>query len=156
MQVTSIDKRDVLAGVFFLVAGVFSSVLAIHEYVLGSAMRMGPGYFPLLLGVTLGLLGVVLVARSLRRRVVAVGEGWRFGTLAWRPALFVVAGMLAFALLAQHQGLLLAIVVLTVLSGLARPGVRVSELLVLSLVLAAFGVAVFSYGLGLPLPILPD
>ncbi|MFB8831783.1 tripartite tricarboxylate transporter TctB family protein [Azotobacter sp. CWF10] len=113
---------------------------------------MGPGYFPLLLGIALAVLGAVLLLRSLR---LGTGRETLRGSLSWRPAAFVGAGVIAFALLAQEQGLLLATLTLTLLSGLARRGARLAELLGLSAALSAFGVAVFSFGLGLPLPILP-
>lgn len=155
MQVKSITHPDLVAGLLFLATGISCAYLA-TDYSLGNAMRMGPGYFPLLLGLALGLLGVVLSLRGLRFRAGSGEENSRLlDDLSWRPAVFVAVGVVAFALLAQHLGLLLATLALTLLSGLARPGVRLPELLVLSLALALFGVAVFAYGLGLPLPVLP-
>lgn len=151
MPIRIINSRDSLAGLLFLAAGLSGSYLA-SAYPLGNAMRMGPGYFPLLLGMVLAVLGGTLLLRGLR--FGADREGLA-GSLSWRPALCVVAGVIAFALLAQEQGLLLATMVLTVLSGLARRGARVPELLGLSAALAVFGVTVFSFGLGLPLPVLP-
>ncbi|ANQ85555.1 hypothetical protein dqs_2525 [Azoarcus olearius] len=151
MQIRILSRRDSLAGLLFIAFGSVGGYLS-AAYPLGSAMRMGAGYFPLLLSVVLGLLGIVVLLRSLAfdAEEQAIGGG-----IAWRAAAFVGGGVIAFALLAPHQGLLLATVVLTVLSGLAQREVRVRELLGLSAVLAVFGVAVFSYGLGLPLPVLP-
>lgn len=151
MRIALVNSRDFVSGLLFLSLGVLSCYLsAAHS--LGNAMRMGPGYFPLLLGVVLSILGLVLLVRCLRLG----GEGENLlASLHWRPALFVGAGVVAFALLAQEQGLLLATLGLTLLSGLARRGAHVPELLGLGAALAAFGVAVFSFGLGLPLPVLP-
>lgn len=167
MYLNVLNRRDSVAGLVFMLFGVAAAVGA-TAYPLGSAMRMGAGYFPLLLGVVLALLGAAVLLRS-----VHLGEGGEGGeggdgreaetslaaTLRWRPALCVGAGVVAFAVLAPRQGLLLSIVVMTLLSGLASEGgaagVRARELLGLSAVLAAFGVAVFSFGLGLPLPVLP-
>ena len=151
MPLGIIDNRDAVAGALFLAAGLAGGALA-TAYPLGSAMRMGPGYFPLLLGIALAVLGAVLLLRSLR---LGAGRETLRGSLSWRPAAFVGAGVIAFALLAQEQGLLLATLTLTLLSGLARRGARLAELLGLGAALSAFGVAVFSFGLGLPLPILP-
>lgn len=146
-----INSRDVMAGLLFLSAGLVTGFWS-AAYPLGNAMRMGPGYFPLLLGIVLAVLGIGVLFRGLK---LGLNAEQGLAMFHWRPALFVGAGVVAFALLAQHQGLLIAILVLTVLSGLARPKAHWPELLGLGCALAVFGVAVFSFGLGLPLPILP-
>lgn len=151
MHIRVLSRRDSLAGLFFISFGVVVGYLS-TAYPIGTSMRMGAGYFPLLLSIVLAVLGLVVLGRSIRidEEVEEEARG-----IAWRAAAFVGGGVIAFALLAPHQGLLLATVVLTVLSGFAQREVRVRELLGLSAVLAVFGVAVFSYGLGLPLPVLP-
>lgn len=151
MHIRLLSRRDSLAGLLFIAFGLIGAYLS-TAYPMGTAMRMGAGYFPLLLSGVLALLGLVVLGRSVRIDEDAddASEG-----IAWRPAAFIGGGVIAFALLAPHQGLLLATVVLTVLSGFAQRDVRVRELLGLSALLAVFGVAVFSYGLGLPLPVLP-
>lgn len=155
MSISVVNSRDFCSGLLFLSVGIGGSWLA-AAHSMGNAMRMGPGYFPLLLAVVLALLGGVLLARSVRFNEEPQHEPLLHSlSLHWRPALFVVAGVLAFAFLAQEQGLVLAILVLTLLSGLARRGVHLPELLGLSAGLALFGVVVFSFGLGLPLPVLP-
>lgn len=151
MHIRVLSRRDSLAGLFFISFGVTGGFLS-TAYPLGTSMRMGAGYFPLLLSVVLALLGLAVLVRSVR---ITEEKDAGDGGLALRPAAFIGAGVIAFALLAPNQGLLIATVVLTVLSGFAQREVRLRELLGLSAVLAAFGVAVFSYGLGLPLPVLP-
>lgn len=151
MHIRVLSRRDSLAGLFFITFGVVGGYLS-TAYPLGTSMRMGAGYFPLLLSIVLAVLGLAVIARSVR---IDEEEDEESRGFAWRPAAFIGGGVIAFALLAPHQGLLLATIVLTVLSGLAQREVRVRELLGLSAVLAVFGVAVFSYGLGLPLPVLP-
>lgn len=151
MNVKLLNRRDSLSGLFFIAFGAAGIYLS-TAYPLGTAMRMGAGYFPLLLGIVLSLIGICVLACSVRLEHEAESE---HEGLAWRPAAFIVAGVVAFGLLAPNLGLLLAIVVLTVLSGFACREVQVRELLGLSAALSVFGVAVFSYGLGLPLPVLP-
>ena len=152
MPIRIINDQNFISGMLFLVLGLIATGLASH-HTLGNAMRMGPGYFPLLLGGSLVFLGSIQLIRCLKLKK-DTSDSWWSG-LRWRPSLFVGAGVVAFALLAQEQGLLLAIAVLTLISGLAQRGVYFLELLALSIGLALFGVAVFSFGLGLPLPVLP-
>ncbi|NMG36641.1 hypothetical protein GRF61_19500 [Azoarcus sp. TTM-91] len=165
MKIRILNRQDALAGGLFVLFGLAGAYIA-SSYAIGTAMRMGAGYFPLVLGGILVLLGLVVGLRSLRLQVAAneaheVVEALGRGAAGLRrlaglrPALFVGAGVLAFALLAPHQGLVLATVALTLLSGYAHQEVRIRELLGLSVALAFFGSAVFAYGLGLPLPVLP-
>ncbi|WFS21153.1 tripartite tricarboxylate transporter TctB family protein [Pseudomonas sp. 905_Psudmo1] len=146
------DPRDAIAGALFIAFGLGGGAIAL-SYPLGSAMRMGVGYFPLLVSVALTLLGAVIVLRSLSWRLVERDALESLFVL--RPALFIAAGVLAFALLVPVLGLLLATLAMTLLSGYARPQVRLGEQVALGLVLASFGVLVFAWGLGLQLPVLP-
>lgn len=146
------NLRDAISGALFIVFGLFVGSIS-TTYPLGTAMRMGAGYFPLLVSALLVLLGVVVLVRSLSfERVERDAEQT---PLAVRPALFVVASVLAFALLVPSLGLLLAIVALTLISGFAQRQVRYAELAGLAVALAGFGVLVFAWGLGLQLPVLP-
>ena len=146
------DPRDAIAGALFIVFGAAGGAIAV-SYPLGTAMRMGAGYFPLLVSVVLVLLGAVVLLRSLSFKVT---ERDSLGQMfALRPALFVTAGVLAFAFLVPAFGLLLATLVLTLLSGYARRQARIAELASLGVALSGFGVLVFAWGLGLQLPVLP-
>jgi len=146
------EPRDALAGALFIAFALAAGAIS-ATYPLGSAMRMGSGYFPLLVSTLLGLLGAVVLLRSLSfGRVERRAEGPAF---ALRPALCVAAGVVAFALLVSDLGLLLATLVLTLLCGLAHRQVRFAELAGLGMVLACFGGLVFAWGLGLQLPVLP-
>ncbi|TWH64820.1 tripartite tricarboxylate transporter TctB family protein [Azomonas agilis] len=152
MPIKVINTPDFVSGLLFLAAGISGIALG-SSYAVGNAMRMGPGYFPLILGGALTLLGLVVLVRCLKLGVTE--EDNLLASFRWRPALFVVLSVVVFGLLAQELGLLLATVVMTLVSGLARTEIHFPELLGLSVGLAAFGVAVFSFGLGLTLPILP-
>lgn len=145
------DAREVLAGGLFLSFAACGLVLA-SDYPLGTAMRMGAGYFPLLVATLLGGLGVTLLLRGLTFKAVPAEKERLFH---WRPSLLVGSSMLAFAWLLPTLGLALATLLLTVLSGLARQRARFSELALLGAALGLFSVLVFAYGLGLNLPLLP-
>lgn len=141
--------KDFWAGVMFCGFAVVA-VLAARGYSLGSAGKMGPGYFPLLLGFVLGGLGVILIARS----VVLDGEPLpRFHL--W-PLLVIAVAVCLFGVLIEPAGLVVALAVLTVLSAWAGPQFRLPETLALALALIAFSIGVFVYALGLPLSIWPS
>jgi hypothetical protein len=125
-------------------------ILAARGYSLGAAGKMGPGYFPLLLGLVLGALGAILIGRS----VILDGEPVpRFHVV---PLAIIAVAVCLFGLLIEPLGLVVALAVLTVLTAWAGPQFRLTETLALTLALIIFSVGVFVYGLGLPLAIWPS
>lgn len=140
--------KDFWSGVMFCGFAAVG-ILAARGYSLGSAGKMGPGYFPLLLGGLLGVLGVVLVARA----VVLDGEPLpRFHI--W-PLAVIAAAVCLFGALIEPFGLMVALAVLTLLSAWAGPQFRWREALALALALIVFSIGVFVYALGLSLNVWP-
>jgi hypothetical protein len=141
--------KDFWSGLMFL-AFAAVALLSARGYSLGSAGKMGPGYFPLLLGFVLAFIGAILVARSF----VIQGEG--VGRLNVLPLMVVVLGVCLFAFSIETLGLVVALVAVTVVSALASwKDFRLREATLLAAALAAFAVGVFVYGLRLPLPVWP-
>lgn len=138
------NSKDFYAGLIFIFFGVLVLVEA-RSYTMGVARRMGPGYFPTILGSILALLGVLVSVRGLGWR----GEGIKVGSL--RPALLICGAVLAFAFLIRPVGLVFAVLILVLISCLAGWEFRIREVVVLSLVLAVLAVGIFVYGIGLPL-----
>lgn len=150
-----VDGRSFFSGLLFILAGLTGAGIGLG-YSIGSAMRMGAGYFPLLVGLGLAAIGVLVALRSVAiERGVSERAAPEQDEVALRAALSIGGGVLAFAWLVPTFGLLLATVGMTLISGLARRQARLLELLALSLVLAAFAGLVFAWGLGLNLPVLP-
>lgn len=145
------DAREVIAGGLFLAFALSGLVLA-SDYPLGTAMRMGAGYFPMLVAAGLGGLGVALLLRGLTVQAIPAQQE---RLVHWRPSLLIGGSMLAFAWLLPTLGLALATLLMTLLSGLARQRARLGELTLLGGALGLFSVVVFAYGLGLNLPLLP-
>jgi hypothetical protein len=141
-------QKDFWSGLMFL-AFAAVAMFAASGYSLGTAGRMGPGYFPLLLGGVLALLGVLLIARSL------LAEGEESGNLNLRPLLVIAAGVVLFGLSIERLGLVVSLVVVTLVSALASRESRPLEAALLAAALAAFSVGVFVYALRLPLPVWP-
>ena len=144
------NPTDFWTGLAFGGFGLFVSVYAATHYQLGTAIRMGPGYFPTWIGGLVALLGLVLLARSLRF------EGPPLQRVHWRPVLFIIGGSVAFGYLLKPFGMVLATAVLVVISALGGHQFRWREVLALAVVLAVFSIGVFVYGLGLPFPLWPQ
>lgn len=140
--------KDFWSGLMFLAFAAVALFTA-RGYSLGTAGRMGPGYFPILLGGVLGLLGLVLVARSL----VIGGEA--IGRPRLVPLIVIALAVCLFALAIERLGLLIALIATTAVSALASRESRPLEMATLAFALAIVAVAVFVYALRLPLPIWP-
>jgi hypothetical protein len=141
-------QKDFWAGVLYIAFGTAAIVIAL-DYPLGTANRMGPGYFPRGLGVLIILLGAILVLRSFKLR----GEPMRFPT--FKPILVVLGSVVVFGLVAPKGGLVVATILLIVLSSTASHEFRWKEAIIASVIMAAFVVAAFAYGLQLQLPVWP-
>lgn len=140
--------KDFWSGLMF-VAFAAVALLSARGYSLGSAGKMGPGYFPLLLGIVLALIGIILIARSF----AVAGE--RVSQLKILPLAIVALAVCLFAVSIETLGVVVALFLVTVISARASREFRVVESGLLAAVLAAFAVGVFVYGLRLPLPVWP-
>jgi Tripartite tricarboxylate transporter TctB family len=141
--------KDFWSGVMFCGFAVVG-ILAARGYSLGSAGKMGPGYFPLLLGGVLAGLGAMLIARS----IAIAGEPLaRFHLL---PLAVIVVAVCLFGAMIEPLGLVLSLAVLTLLSAAARRPFRPLEAVALTAALIVLSVGVFVYALGLPLNIWPS
>jgi hypothetical protein len=140
--------KDFYAGALFIAFGA-AAIAVGSSYTLGSAARMGPGYFPRVLGLLLLGFGGLLSLTGLR----ATGEPpprWR-----WRPLAIVLASVALFCLGAQWLGLIVAGTALVFVASIASRDFRWKEALVSGAIQGVFAVALFVYGLGMPLPIWP-
>ena len=140
--------KDFFAGLMFVAFGV--AALAIGSgYALGTAARMGPGYFPRILGIILVALGAIVSLRSLKLQ----GSRIEFGSL--KPMAIVLGSVVLFGLLSPHIGLILAGVMLIVASSAGSSEFRWKEALISGIVLSIGAVLVFIWGLGLQFSIWP-
>jgi hypothetical protein len=139
-------RADLWCGVLFAVLGgiiLWSGA----DYSMGVPRRIGPGYVPQLLGILLGGIGLFLIGRSAftREEIDA--------SIAWRPAVLVLASLVAFALVFDATGLVPAILVTVAIANYATPENRWTTAIALGASLAFFAWALFVKGLGLPLPV---
>jgi hypothetical protein len=136
-------SKDFWAGVMFLVIGIVAMSIA-HSYPFGATFRMGPGYFPSVVGGVLICLGIVLMVKGLRRldRIV---WNWSLRALIVLPIVLI-----AFGLLIDRVGLIPSLGVVVIGSAAASPEFRWGEVLLLTVGITFLVVAVFIWGLGLP------
>jgi hypothetical protein len=146
MQIEIRSNRDFWAGVMLIVTGA-TSVIVARDYAFGTSVRMGPGYFPSVLGGLLVLFGLYLVASGLRSNEKIEG--------GWSPRALVVLplSLVMFGLLMEYAGFVPALMVLIVGSAAAGSEFRLIEALLLAVGLTVFAVGLFIYGLGLPYPL---
>jgi hypothetical protein len=142
------NSEEFYAGLTFFSFGVLAVLLA-RGLPIGTTMRMGPGYFPTVLGALLALLGVIISARGLWLRKEA-SKPWSL-----RPLLLVLGAVLAFAFLIDTFGLVAATLALITLSCMGGREGRLWETALLSLMLMILAVGLFVYGLGLPFKVWP-
>ena len=142
------DKKEFLAGLTLVAFGLAAMLIA-RNYRMGTAFRMGPGYFPVMLSFLLMWIGILVAGLALRSSNTTLPR------LAWRPTLIVTVAIVLFGLLINGAGLLLTTMILVVGSRLARPGYPWAETAILSAVLAAICAAVFSLALRIQMPLLP-
>jgi len=125
-----------------------AAVLIGRDYSFGTGVRMGPGYFPVVLGGLLTLLGVVAIGRSFLK------EGAGVGAIAWKPLLLVVGGTVLFGGLLRGAGLPVALLALILVSAAASRQFRFEWRAALALIaLIMFCAVVFEMALGVPLPL---
>ena len=144
------SPKDFWAGLMFLGFGSFFTIWAVAHYKMGTALRMGPAYFPTLLGGLLAFLGLIVLIQSF-----AV-EGPKVPTFVFRPLLLILVGCVAFAYLMRPLGMVLATGFMVFIVALGGHEFKLKEAAILYVVLIVFAVLVFVKGLTLPFPLWPE
>ena len=142
----SLLNRDVLSGLLFVAAGGAGLWIG-QDYAMGTAFRMGPGYFPRLLCSTLVVLGVLIVIKGIMAR------GELPERLHWRPLLLITSAILAFAGLITTAGLAPAALAVVLIGAAGGSEFRLVEGVLLAVVLSCAAVALFIYGLNMTMPV---
>ncbi len=154
------SQKDFFSGLLFMtVGGAFA--YGATTYQVGTAARMGPGYFPLLLGVILALMGAVIAVRSF---IAGTPDGDHIGAIAWKPLLLVLGANVAFGALMigvpslgiPQFGLVVAIFAQVGIASLAAERFVLTEVLALAAILAVGSYAAFVVLLGLQFPVWPS
>jgi hypothetical protein len=138
---------DILAGgIFVLIGGAF--VVGSLGYELGTPLRMGPGYFPLLVGAILAALGLSIVLKGL-----VAGEVIVFGTIPWRAVTLIVVAVLFFGFTVRRLGFVPTSAVTALLTALASSRVRPLMAVAIAAGLTVASTLIFVVGLQLRIPL---
>ena len=143
------DRKDFNAGVMYIAIGGFFAGFATN-YPMGTAVRMGPAYFPTILGALLAFLGLILVVRSF-----AVHNSEPPSKTHWRPLVCIIGAACLFAALIGPAGMVPAAAVMMLLGAFGGWDFRWKEQLTGMIVMPAICVGIFYYGLGLPFKLFP-
>jgi len=141
-------NQDFVAGAVFVAIGLLGLWLG-RGLNVGTAAEMGEGYFPLLMCKILIGLGMLISANGL------ISPGNALERIQWRPLLLVSASVLLFAATLESLGVVAAIIAAVIVSNFAGEPARAKSVAALALVLSVAVLAIFVWGLGLPLRALP-
>jgi hypothetical protein len=153
------SQKDFFSGLMFMCVGV-AFAWGASGYTIGTGARMGPGYFPLVLGVLLALLGALITFKAL---VVETVDGEKIGAFAWKPLFFIILANLVFgasigglpSIGLPPVGLIVGIYLLTFIASNAGDEFKVKEVVVLATILAAMSYGAFILLLKLQFPVWP-
>lgn len=145
--------KDFWSGVVFILTGAFFIYFA-QEHAMGTAARMGPAYFPTLLGGCLSFLGAIIALRGLRVKP-AEGEDAEIEPWHWGIIVLVLGSVLVFSLILAYAGLMLSIAAMVAIAALADRTSKLKETVVLIVVLDILVWVIFVYGIGLLVPVWP-
>ena len=151
-----LSRDDLIAGAIFLAFGL-AFALTSATYDIGSLLRMGPGYFPMVLGFILCVFGVAIiltaVLKAVRGRPATAGVAE--GGIPWVRAALVLAAIMLFGFMVSPLGLVPALLVATFLAALAGHGTSPVGAAVISVGLTVLCIVIFVVILQLKLPLFP-
>lgn len=140
------NYSEIVPGVVIALFGAIVAIYAAQHYTIGTLQRMGPGMFPMALGVLIAGLG------SIQALTGWVNSGLPRvdpRTIQWRAALFILAGVIVFSLLIRTAGLIPGVIGVVGISAFADKGARAIPVIILSVILCAIAWLIFSLGLGM-------
>lgn len=141
------NSKDFWAGLLYVFFGA-SAMLIARDYNMGTAFRMGPAYFPTILGAVLAVIGAISLIRSF------LASGTPIGAFALKGLLLVILAVVVFAYLVRETGLVVALPLLVIISAFASVRFRLPAAILMALGLTIFCALVFVKALGIPLPII--
>ena len=154
------SHKDFWAGIMYMAVGL-SFAIGAQNYTIGTSARMGPGYFPFILGILLTLIGAAVSFKGLRE---GPPDGDPVGKWAWKQVFFILAANFAFGILLvglpsfgiPAMGLIVAIYALVFIASLAGHEFQAKAVFVLATVLAVGSYVAFVWALNLQFPVWPS
>jgi hypothetical protein len=141
------NPKDLWTGVLFIAVGL-AAIFFVRGHQIGTAMRMGPAYFPTMLGILQVLIGLAVLLRALVRPGLPLGQ-FALGKIA-----LVLGAIVLFGLLLRGLGLIIAIIAIVVLSAYASNHFRWPVAMALAVGIAVCSAVIFVLLLGIPIPMI--
>ena len=153
------SQKDFFSGLLFMGVGI-AFAWGATTYTVGTGARMGPGYFPLMLGILLAIIGAVMAFKA---TVVETVGGDKIGKWAWKPLVFILLANFTFGVLlgglpsigVPAMGLIIAIYALTIIAGMAGDQFSLKSSILLATALAIGSYAAFIWALKLQIQVWP-
>ena len=143
------SPRDFWAGLMFVGFGLFFMTWALSHYQMGTAVRMGPAYFPTLLGGLLAFLGFIVLIEAFTL------DGPPVAKMSMRPLILISGACVVYGYMMKPLGLVVATGLLVFISAFGGHEFKWKEVTILYVLLIVFSVLVFVKGLTLPFPLWP-
>ncbi|WP_422649099.1 Transmembrane protein [Cupriavidus sp. H18C1] len=144
------SQKDFASGLMFILVGFGFSWVA-RGYSMGTAAKMGPGYFPFWLGVVLALLGVLVLIGSMSSK----GDGDELARWDIKLLLWILGSVVLFGLLLKPLGMVLSVIVLVLVSSMASHEFTWRGAILNTIVLVLISMGAFVYGINLQMPVWP-
>ena len=144
------NQRDFGAGIMYIVIGLFFTIVA-TQYPMGTAAKMGPGYFPFFLGILMTILGLIVAVKALGAKA-AIESIPKFN---WKIIALITGSVILYGLLLATMGFIVAVFVLVFMSASASHEFHWKGTLINATFLIIFTYSVFVVGLKLQFPLLP-
>lgn len=144
-----LNKHEFYAGGLMMLIGL-GTLFGSLEYKVGTLSRMGPGYFPMLLGIILIIISAAIIASPTHESEKAADDE---GKILYRPWVCVVLGMVLFAVLGKYGGLVIATFAVVTVSALGDDANSLKTAALLGAIITIFAVGVFHYGLRMQIPL---
>ena len=146
------SEKDFWAGLMFMATGLGFAGGATN-YSFGSSARPGPGYFPFGLGILLAILGAFIVFESL---TVSTRDGEKIGAFPFKPMFLIILAVAVFGVTLPLLGMVIALPLLILISSLAGDEFKLTEVILVAVVLTVGSWLVFIKGLNLVIPLWPS
>jgi hypothetical protein len=141
------NPKDFWTGLIYFFVGAGALIIS-RDYGMGTALKMGPAYFPTILSVLLMIIGVISILRSFFK------SGTPIGALAWKGLVLITASTLLFGVIVRGAGVIIALPLLVIVSASASARFSWKISVLEAAAITVFCIVIFLKGLGVPLPIL--
>ncbi len=148
------NRKDFWSGILFAALGIFFIVFA-QEQPLGSASRMGPAYFPSVLGIIMAAVGTVVAVIAFFKKPENLDDA-HIERFHWDVLLLILGAVFVFSLMLTHCGLMLSLAAMILIAGFADQEFKIKETIAIIVILDALSYITFVYGVGMLVPVWPD